>query len=235
MSARDRILSKLRTTQIPPPPLPDVAAWFDSRRRHENLPQRVARLRASLEAAHAEVHDATYADWPVLLQRIAAAKRLNNLLIGTDTPHGESLEAALSAPMSAQFGSDPAQRLRLVRYDAKVETWRRELFEGIDAGLTQARSAIAQTGTLVLWPDAREPRLLSLVPPVHFVLLDTAMIHADLHAAMVAEDWKAGLPANALLISGPSKTADIQQTLAYGAHGPKELIVILLHALGGPS
>jgi L-lactate dehydrogenase complex protein LldG len=87
----------------------------------------------------------------------------------------------------------------------------------------------------VLWPDAREPRLLSLVPPVHFVLLDTATIHADLHAAVVAEDWMAGLPANALLISGPSKTADIQQTLAYGAHGPRELIVILMHALGGPS
>jgi L-lactate dehydrogenase complex protein LldG len=233
MSARDRILAKLRTTQIPPPPLPDVAAWFDARRRHENLPQRVARLRASLKAAHAEVHDATQADWPALLQRIAAAKGLRNLLIGTATPHGERLEAALGAPVAGGFDSGLAQRLRLLRYDANVEAWRDELFQGVDAGLTLARSAIAQTGTLVLWPDAREPRLLSLVPPVHFVLLEPATIHADLHAAMVTEDWKAGLPANALLISGPSKTADIQQTLAYGAHGPKELIVILLHAPAG--
>jgi len=46
---------------------------------------------------------------------------------------------------------------------------------------------------------------------------------------MVAEDWKNSLPTNALLISGPSKTADIQQTLAYGAHGPRELIVLLTH------
>jgi L-lactate utilization protein LutB len=36
-----------------------------------------------------------------------------------------------------------------------------------------------------------------------------------------------GLPTNALLVSGPSKTADIQVTLAYGAHGPKELVVLL--------
>ena len=40
------------------------------------------------------------------------------------------------------------------------------------------------------------------------------------------------MPTNALLISGPSKTADIQQTLAYGAHGPRELIVLLCHPKG---
>jgi L-lactate dehydrogenase complex protein LldG len=233
MSARDRILAKLRATPIAAPLLPDVAAWFDSRRRHESVAERVARLRTALQAAHAEVHDTTRAGWPELLRTIAAAKGLRQLLIGADTPHGEVLNAALEAPLAAQPGPGPAPGLRLVRYEASVDAWRHELFEDIDAGLTLARSAIAQTGTLVLWPDAREPRLLSLVPPVHFVLLDTATIHADLHAAMVAENWKAGLPANVLLISGPSKTADIQQTLAYGAHGPKELIVLLIGAAAG--
>jgi len=48
----------------------------------------------------------------------------------------------------------------------------------------------------------------------------------------VSENWAGGLPTNALLISGPSKTADIQQTLAYGAHGPKELIVLVINAEG---
>jgi len=230
MTARDRILAKLRATPPPSPPLPDVAGWFDARRQPEDLPQRVARLRAALEAAHAEVHDATHAGWPALLQSIAAAKGLRNLLVGADTPHGASLEAALAAPSSSQLNSGPAQLLRVVRYEGNVESWRHDLFTGIDAGLSYARSAIAQTGTLLLWPDAREPRLLSLVPPVHFVLLDTSTIHADLHAAMVVENWAAGLPANVVMISGPSKTADIQQTLAYGAHGPRELIVILRHA-----
>ena len=45
---------------------------------------------------------------------------------------------------------------------------------------------------------------------------------------MVAQDWAAGLPTNVLLVSGPSKTADIEQVLAYGAHGPRELIVLVL-------
>jgi L-lactate dehydrogenase complex protein LldG len=69
---------------------------------------------------------------------------------------------------------------------------------------------------------------MSLVPPVHIVLLDAANIYNTFYEAMQAEGWKDGLPTNALLISGPSKTADIQQTLAYGAHGPKELVVLLL-------
>ena len=62
---------------------------------------------------------------------------------------------------------------------------------------------------------------------MHFVLLDARNIHDNLYAAMAAENWAAGMPTNALVISGPSKTADIQQTLAYGAHGPREVIVLL--------
>jgi L-lactate dehydrogenase complex protein LldG len=73
---------------------------------------------------------------------------------------------------------------------------------------------------------------MSLVPSVHFVLLDEQNIHADFHQAMTAEGWTQGMPTNALLISGPSKTADIQQTLAYGAHGPKELVLLLIQAEG---
>jgi L-lactate dehydrogenase complex protein LldG len=70
---------------------------------------------------------------------------------------------------------------------------------------------------------------MSLVPSVHFVLLDVSTIHADFFSAITTEGWKGGLPTNALLICGPSKTADIQQTLAYGAHGPRELVVLLRH------
>jgi L-lactate dehydrogenase complex protein LldG len=106
------------------------------------------------------------------------------------------------------------------------------LFDAVDASLTLARSAIADIGSLVLWPDASEPRLMSLVPPVHFVLLDADRIHADLQSALIAEAWADAMPSNVLLISGPSKTADIQQTMAYGAHGPRELVVLMIHAQG---
>jgi L-lactate dehydrogenase complex protein LldG len=98
----------------------------------------------------------------------------------------------------------------------------------VDAGFTTTRGGIAETGGLILWPSPEEPRLLSLVPPVHFALLDTAAIHATFFEAMRAEAWAGSLPRNALLISGPSKTADIEQTLAYGVHGPKRLVVVAI-------
>ena len=222
MSARDRILGRLRAApQIESMLHPNVAGWFASHLHNEDPAQRIIRLRSALEASHAEVHDTTTTDWPALLLRIAAAKNLQTMLIGDDTTHGK------------QLATCPAERLQLIKYTQPIDSWRDTLFNNIDASLTLAQSAIADTGCLILWPDANEPRLMSLVPPVHFVLLNAAAIHATLYEAMVAENWKDGLPTNALLISGPSKTADIQQTLAYGAHGPKELIVLLVHAQEG--
>ena len=221
MSARDSILARLRAASITEtPPLPDVKAWFDAHRRNEDTDQRITRLRAALEAVKTEVHDTTATDWPDVLLRIAAAKGLRNLLIGTGTAHGAELEAR------------QPENLKLMPYADAIDSWRDVLFDDIDASLTLARSAIAEIGSLILWPDASEPRLMSLVPSVHFVLLDVATIHSDFHSAITTEGWKDGLPTNALLICGPSKTADIQQTLAYGAHGPRELVVLLRHAQG---
>ena len=48
---------------------------------------------------------------------------------------------------------------------------------------------------------------------------------------MAALEPQANMPTNLLLVTGPSKTADIQQTLAYGAHGPKELVIVLINDL----
>ncbi|MGD9250586.1 MAG: lactate utilization protein, partial [Desulfobacterales bacterium] len=101
------------------------------------------------------------------------------------------------------------------------------LFE-VDVGITTTTGAIAETGAIVLWPDAREPRTLSLVPPVHIAVLEADKIYNSFCEIIQDQNWTAGMPTNALLISGPSKTADIEMTLAFGVHGPKELIVIVL-------
>jgi L-lactate dehydrogenase complex protein LldG len=111
-------------------------------------------------------------------------------------------------------------------YVRPIEEWKPELFASIDAAVTTTRGAIAETGSLILWPSADEPRLMSLVPPMHVALLDTGNIFETFEEAM--QGWAEGMPPNALLISGPSKTADIEQTLAYGVHGPKRLVVVLI-------
>jgi len=221
MSARDSILGRLRATVVQTAPdLPDVVGWYDAHARHESMAQRATRLRTALEAVHTEVHDVTHANWVNILLQIVAAKGLRHVLIGAGTAHGAALEAC--APAS----------LKVVRYDQAIDAWQDELFDGIDASVTLARGAIAETGSLILWPDPSEPRLMSLVPSLHFVLLDMNTIHADFFSAMKSEGWTEAMPTNALLICGPSKTADIQQTLAYGAHGPRELVVLLRRTKG---
>lgn len=221
MSPRDHILARLRATTIAKiPALPDVAGWFAGHSRTEDSAQRLTRLRAALVAVKTELHDVTDANWVAVLLQLAASKGLRHLLVGADSAVAAELEA--SAPNA----------LKIVRYDQRVDAWQDQLFDGIDASVTLARSAIAETGSLILWPSPSEPRLMSLVPPVHFVLLDVNTIHADFYSAMVAEGWSKGMPTNALLICGPSKTADIQQTLAYGAHGPRELVVLLRQSAG---
>ena len=218
MSARDRILARLRTAAPSNVPAsPDIAPWFAAHRPVESSAAKTQRFRHFIELAHAEVHAVTAGNWLDCLHEVLKARGIDKILVAEGTPHGETALDEL-----------PPRGIECSIYDLPIEAWKSEMFNSTPASLTAARGAIAETGTLILWPDALEPRLMSLVPPVHIVLLDATTIHNTFFEAMRAEGWTNGLPTNALLISGPSKTADIQQTLAYGAHGPKELIVLLL-------
>lgn len=215
MSARDNIFRKLRAASTTTLPSPDAAITA----HYASLP-RTAKADLAKEFAekitawHAEVHAVPRSGWVAKLQEVVVAKGIASLLYAPATAHGKAMEAA------GVGGLKP--------YDKPIDGWKQELFENVDAAITGTRGAIAETGTMIVWPDADEPRLMSLVPPLHVVLLDAANIYNTFHEAIELEGWKAGLPTNALLISGPSKTADIQQTLAYGAHGPKELVVLLM-------
>ena len=217
MSARDRILARLNAAPVINKPEPDVAAWFAAHRIQENAAEKAARFRHFIELAHAEVYSVSRGGWLQKLWELLSAKQIEKLLVAPGTAHGARAQAELSG-----LGIDCPS------YAEPIESWKETMFHDIPASFTAARAAIAETGTLILWPDANEPRLMSLVPPVHIVLLDAAKIYNTLYEAMQQESWQDGLPTNSLLISGPSKTADIQQTLAYGAHGPKELIVLMI-------
>lgn len=215
MSARDRILARLRAAPVLPAGAPVAARSSAASEPTADSSALVKCFADAMTAAHAEIHFTDNSAWPTVLLRLAKEKKVRTLLIGTGTPHGDRLKAL--RPVSP----------RLLNYARPASEWMSELFDGVDAGFTGARGGIAETGSLVLRPDEREPRLMSLVPPIHFVLLDAATIQPDLQTVIATQGWSRALPTNVLLISGPSKTADIQQTLAYGAHGPKELIVLV--------
>lgn len=220
MSAKDRILAKLRGSLVGTTPVADdYDAGLLTEPWRYAADDRIARLRSMLEAVHGETQLTTQADWPQRALEALAARNIGELLVSPDTAHGQQLAAHVAAS---------AAGLRLKAYDQPVEAWKEELFFRTPASLTGTLGGIAATGSLVLWPTPQEPRLMSLVPPLHIALLKASEVHDNLYEAMRAQGWTEGLPTNALLVSGPSKTADIQQTLAYGAHGPKELLVLIL-------
>jgi L-lactate dehydrogenase complex protein LldG len=220
-SARDRILAKLRqgTPSHTTPTLPDVAGWYAAHRPLEPLATKTKRFCEAIELAQAQVHSVHADNWVAMLAQVLRACGSEPVLLAKGTAHGDKALAEL-----------PEHGIKCRTYDENIETWKPVLFNDIPASLTMARAAIAETGSLILWPDEKEPRLMSLVPPVHIVLLDAKNIYGTFHEALCEQGWHRGLPTNALLISGPSKTADIQQTLAYGAHGPKALVVLMLNA-----
>jgi len=101
-----------------------------------------------------------------------------------------------------------------------------ELFD-YDVGISTAQAAIAETGTLLLESESERHRLVSLVPPVHIAIVNAADICLTLGEALEAVGRGNELSPTVTLITGPSRTADIELTLAIGVHGPQELYVIV--------
>lgn len=218
MSARDTILASLRSSLVGTTPIADPfdASLVDQPWRY-NASERITRLKELMTAVQSEVLLTNSSEWPKLLGDILVARKINKLLIAPNTVHGQ----AFSEHCQAQ--SNP---LQLLAYDRPIEEWKRELFDDVPASFTGTLAGIAATGTLVVHPTPAEPRLMSLVPPLHIALLNASQIYDNLYQAQ--QDWHKPMPSNLLLISGPSKTADIEQVLAYGAHGPKDLIVLIV-------
>jgi L-lactate dehydrogenase complex protein LldG len=97
---------------------------------------------------------------------------------------------------------------------------------GFDVGVSTAQAAIAETGTLVLDSACERHRLVSLVPPVHIAIVNASSIVDTLSDVLALLQKKEISPA-ITFITGPSRTADIELTLAIGVHGPQELYVIV--------
>ena len=94
-----------------------------------------------------------------------------------------------------------------------------------DVGISGADAALAETGTVVVSSGPGRSRLTSLMPPVHIALVPASCLTSDLFTWMAEQ--KPPLPASVTLISGPSKTADIEQTMAVGVHGPGRFIALV--------
>jgi len=108
-----------------------------------------------------------------------------------------------------------------------------ELFD-CDVGVTGAQWAVAETGTLVLESDVERHRLASLVPPVHVALVAAGGVRQTMAEVLQAinAQGRDRMSRTITFVTGPSRTSDIELTLAIGVHGPGELHVVILEGAG---
>ncbi len=100
--------------------------------------------------------------------------------------------------------------------------------EKCDAGISECDALIAQTGSVLVTNRSAGGRALSVLPPHHVVLARRDQLIADLPAAfeLLKKKYTDNYPSMISLITGPSRTGDIERILVLGAHGPKKLTIL---------
>jgi len=223
MSARDEIFASIRRSlrvgPVDAPRRDTVAARLAQapvgivpRRGQGEAAERLATFKSEAERVQATVAEvATAADVPA---EIARFLRENNL------------------PATLRFGDDA--RLAAMPWAATALEIARGPSEGDDpSAVSAAFAAVAETGTLVLFSGPDNPTTLNFLPDNHLVVLFAADVVADaesVFARLKAVYGAGALPRTVNFITGPSRSADIEQTLLLGAHGPRRLHIVVVWA-----
>jgi L-lactate utilization protein LutC len=118
------------------------------------------------------------------------------------------------------------------RFREEFATMRGEIVEALpdlteEIGVTGCDCLIAQTGSIVVSTKSAGGRALSVLPPIHVVQARRDQIVPDLVAALalLRHRYDGHWPSSLSVITGPSRTSDIEKTLVMGAHGPRRLLL----------
>ena len=177
-------------------------------------------FKARAERAGAEVHRFTSkaeAESYILdlLQQEQISEEAGRLAVWAACPF---LDAAFKERLSGLAG----MRFIVSREDAD-NAW---------IGVSQVDGAMAEIGTLVQDATAIDKRLVSMLPEIHLAILATDTIVADM-PAWIAQTATQKLGGYTAMITGPSRTADIERVLTIGVHGPRRLIICCVDNMGG--
>jgi L-lactate utilization protein LutC len=184
-------------------------------------PDPAARFCAELTAAGGQAHPVPDSNSAAAcVQELVQAGSARRVLLG----RGAFLDPLGLAPRLR------ALDVEVIEADTLPEDASREAFFAADLGITGVDYLVAETGTVVLLARPEAPRSLSLLPPVHVAVADRTQLLPDLFDLFESPDWQArgGPPSSLSLITGPSKTGDIELRLVTGVHGPGEVHVVLI-------
>jgi L-lactate dehydrogenase complex protein LldG len=203
-----------RTTQLPDQPVGDFRAVGDE----QNLPGRFA---AAAEAAGCRAYRATEENWSGVIADILRSRSVRRVVV--EAQPGTALTTERAAVLCAALSKIPISTTA-EREDETLFT--------VDDAVTGVQNAVAETGTIMCTSGASSARGTSLIPPLHIALVAESQIVADLFDAFTQLSTRPALPANVNLITGPSKTADIEGVLVTGVHGPGEVHIVVLAGEG---
>jgi L-lactate dehydrogenase complex protein LldG len=219
-SARDDILSGIRRGLGRGPVAAETAAQLTARvaaHRRNLVPARAAGLdhagRVDLFVAMAEEVQTTVA-------RVASVE---------DVP-GEVARYLAAENLPAELVMAPGPRLDAIPWDQRpLLQIRRGRAEPDDAvSLTPCLAAVAETGTLLLVSGPDTPTTLNFLPDTHIVVLHAGQVMASYEDGWDLVREQQGWPRTVNLITGPSRTGDIEQRIQLGVHGPRRLHVVLV-------
>lgn len=207
-SAREEILGKVRSSlgRRPDSAVPPVAPTARVAPRKAGDPE------AEITQLLAEIGKLSG-----VTRRLASRDELRDALAGL--VKAEAVTKASLWTTSDLASWDVAGTLRALGVELVSPQADKHLVAECELGVTGVDAALPETGTLLLRSSPERPRVVSLLPRVHLAIMTPAVLRADLHQAF-EEAKDAGY---SVLVTGPSRTADIELTLTLGVHGPKSL------------
>jgi L-lactate dehydrogenase complex protein LldG len=149
-------------------------------------------------------------------------------IVPTPAHAGACVESILSGRRAAASGAALLRASGILNLSGVRADISREACIAADAGISSADFALADTGSLVILSESRESRLISLLPPCHVAVIDRAAILENLDELFLELPHPAAQSSSMVLITGPSRTADIEMRLVRGVHGPGEIHVIII-------
>jgi len=207
---RSRLARIARPTPLPEPPGPELREVGS----HEDLS---ARFVKAAEAAGCRVHFASQESWLARIGEVLRADNVARVIVQPESDTALTEDRASELIKTLTTGG--------IRATASVDD--SELFAAA-ACVTGVQLAVAETGTLVCVSSETSARGATLIPPIHVALVSPAQLVADLFDAFERLAQLGPLPAQVSLITGPSKTADIEGVLVTGVHGPGVVHIVLI-------
>jgi L-lactate dehydrogenase complex protein LldG len=220
MTSRDTILQRIRSglsnteaagfAGLAAPPVPEV--WPQTSPDNKVLAERFA---AELKAIHGETI------------RCASMDEARQCLAALMNDAGWAKIAILDRPLAREATSAiPPERVAVAQAD-----WTPQQMAELPAGLVTAECLLADTGTCVVACGTATERLMCYLPPACVVVASVEQLAENLPAAWPELARRAAdrdLRGEFVLVTGPSRTADIEKILILGVHGPKRLVVLLV-------